>query len=205
MDQISFIFTILFVLLGPLRIISPFDLLTREMDDQLTRAVALRAALIASSVCLFVGLAGETLLRNYHISLDGLRISAGLVLLLAALNAIFPKPHSSSSGAPTATPIQLAASPIAVPTIVSHAGVAAILIFTIVTPHRSETKTVVAVCLGIIMVLDFFAMYFIRRITKQVGLMLTLQVIGSVLIFIQVALAIQLFLTAFRSLGVINV
>ncbi len=204
MDQFSFIFTIFFMLLGPVKLIPSFGGLTRGADRQFKRDVAIRGVVVASALCAFVALAGGTLLGKYRISLDAVRISGGLVLLISALQIIFQKAHSSSpsSGKPTA--IQLAVSPVAVPMIVPHAGVAAILICMAHAPQSQGIAQSVAIGLATMMVLDFLVMYFIDRVMKTPGLMIVLTVLGSVLVFVQAALAINMMLVALKSLGVIK-
>ena len=203
MEQFSFIFTIFFMMLGPVKLIPSFAGLTRGADVRFKRAVAIRGAVIASALCAFVALAGGTLLGKYRISIDAVRISGGLVLLIAALQVIFRKAQSSSpsSGKPTA--IQLAVSPVAVPMIVPPAGVAAILICMRLAPQYPGMTQAVAICLAIMMVLDFLVMYFIDWVMKIPGLTIVLHVLGSVLVFIQASLAIQMILNALKNLGVI--
>jgi len=152
-----------------------------------------------------VTLIGTTMMGQFRISLEGLRIAGGLVLLISALQVIFQKAKASrpSSGTPTA--IQLAASPVAVPSIVPPAGVAAILICMMLAPQYPGMTQAVAICLAIMMVLDFLVMYFIDLIMKTPGLMIVLTVLGSVLIFVQACLAIEMFLTALKYLGAIKV
>jgi len=205
MEQFSFIFTIFFMLLGPIKLIPSFAGLTRGADARFKRDVAIRGAMIASTLCAFVGLAGGILLGKYRISIDALRISGGLVLLFAALQVIFQKAQPSSPGSGTPTAIQLAASPVAVPMIVPPAGVAAILIFMMVAPEYPGMTLAVALCLVTMMVLDFLVMYFIDRVMKTPGLMIVLTVLGSVLIFVQAALAIEMILNALKNLGMIQV
>ena len=53
------------------------------------------------------------------------------------------------------------------------------------------------------MVLDFLVMYFIDWVMKTPGLTIVLHVLGSVLVFIQASLAIQMILVALKNLGVI--
>jgi multiple antibiotic resistance protein len=204
MDQFSFVFTIFFMLLGPVKLVPSFSGLTQGADSRFKRDVAIRGAVVASVLCAFVALAGGTLLGKYRISVDAVRISGGLVLLIAALEVIFQKakPSSPSSGKPTA--IQLAVSRVAVPMIVPHAGVAAILICMGQAPQYPGIAQSVVICLAIMMVLDFLVMYFIDRIMKTPGLMIILGVLGSVLVFVQAALAINMMLVALKSLGVIQ-
>jgi multiple antibiotic resistance protein len=206
MDQFSYIFTIFFMLLGPVKLIPSFAGLTRGVDGRFKRDVAVRGVVIASVLCAFVALVGGTLLGKYRISIDALRISGGLVLLIAALQVIFfQRAQSASPGSGTPTAIQLAASPVAVPSIVPPAGVAAILIFMMVAPQYPGMTQAVAICLAAMMVLDFLVMYFIDRVMKTPGLMIVLTVLGSVLVFVQVGLAIEMILNALKNLGVFKV
>ena len=205
MEHFSFIFTIFFMLLGPIKLIPSFAGVTRGADARFKRDVAVRGVVIASVLCGFVALAGEALLGKYRISIDALRISGGLVLLIAALLVIFQKAQSASPGSGTPTAIQLAASPVAVPGIVPPAGVAAILIFMMVALQYPGMAQAVAICLVIMMALDFLVMYFIDRVMKTPGLMIVLTVLGSVLVFVQVGLAIEMILTALKNLGVVKV
>jgi multiple antibiotic resistance protein len=205
MDQISFVFTVFFMLLGPIKLIPAFAGATQGADPRFKRSVAVKGALIGSALCAFVALAGGILLSKYRISIDALRIAGGLVLLIAALRGIFKKaqPPSPSSGTPAA--IQLAASPIAVPGIVPPAGVAAILIFMMLAPQYPGMTQAVTICLAGVMALDFLVMYFIDRVMKTPGLGIVLTVLGAVLLFVQVSLAIQMILNACKSLGIVNV
>ena len=133
-----------------------------------------------------------------------MRISGGLVLLIAALQVMFRKAQSSSPSPGTPTAIQLAVSPVAVPMIVPHAGVAAILICMTLAPQNPGMTQAIAICLAIMMVLDFLVMYFIDQVMKTPGLTIILMVLGSVLVFVQAALAINMMLVALKSLGVIQ-
>ncbi len=205
MDQFSFVFTIFFMLLGPVKLVPSFGGLTRGADSRFKRDVAIRGAVIASVLCAFVALAGGTLLGKYRISLDAVRISGGLVLLISALQTMFRKAQSSSPSSGKPAPIRLAVSPVAVPMIVPHAGVAAILICMTLAPQNPGMTQAIAICLATMMVLDFLVMYFIDWVMKTPGLMIVLAVLGSVLVFVQAALAINMMLVAFKSLGFIKV
>ena len=204
MEQFPFIFTVLFMLLGPVKLIPAFAGLTRGADSRFKRDVAVRGVVIASVLCAFVALAGGTLLAKYHITLEALRISAGLVLLIAALHIIFKVAEPSSANAGTLSAMRLAVSPVATPMIVPPAGVAAILICIMLAPQYPGGAQAVAICLAIMMVLDFLVMYFIDRIMKTPGLMIVLTVLGAVLVFVQVCLAVETMLNGLRGLGLIK-
>ena len=201
MEQFSFIFTIFLMLLGPFKLIPSFSALTQGMDGEFKRSIAIRGAAIASVLCAIVALAGDTILRKYHVSIDALRISGGLILLIAALKVIFQKTPAPNPSSGAATAIQLAASPVAVPSIVPPAGIAAILIFTMLAPQYPGMGQAVAICLAAVMLLDFLVMYFIDQIVRAPGLTIILTVLGAILIFVQACLAIETVLVALKNLG----
>lgn len=204
MEQFAFMFTTFFMLLGPIKLIPAFAGLTQGSDVRLKRSVAIRGTVIAAALCGFVALIGATLLGKYRISLEALRISGGLVLLISALQVIFQRtqPTRPSSGTPSA--LQLAAAPVAVPMIVPPAGIAVILVCVMLAPQYPGTPQAFAICLAVMMVLDFLVMYFIDRVLKTPGLGLALTVLGSVLVFVQVCLGMQTILNGLKGLGVVG-
>ena len=58
MECASFVFTIFFMLLGPIKIIPGFLKLTHEADRSFKRELAIKAALIASTIVAFVAVLG---------------------------------------------------------------------------------------------------------------------------------------------------
>jgi len=204
MDSYAFVFTILFMLLGPIKTIGPFAAATQDVDVPFQRAVAIRATLIAAALMAFVVLSGGNLLGKYQISAEALAIAGGLVLLLAALRTMFDGPPVHAKVRADAPPMKVAVSPIVHPIIVTHAGVAAILIFAMAAPRYPGMMQMIVVSLGIILVLNFIAMYFNRFIVGVGPVMLALQLLGAVLVFIQAALAIDTMLTGFKGLGLVG-
>jgi multiple antibiotic resistance protein len=204
MEHFPFIFTIFFMLLGPIKIIPVFAGLTREADQPFKRALAIRATLIATGLVLFVTIAGGTMLDKYQISLNALRIGGGLVLLVAGLNAIFRKPLSANPR-PGAALLQIAAAPLVIPAIVPPSGIASILIFIMLAPDYAGMWLAIGIALVIVMVLDFMVMYFIDVVLKTPGLMLVLQVVGATLVFIQVCIGVEIILRALADLGLVTI
>ncbi len=202
MDNTSFILTIFFLLLGPIKLIFPFAAATQKCDRRFKRQVALQATLIATLIVVLIALVGGSLLLRYRITYDSLRLAGGLVLLLSALNSIFTKPQPRETPTTQPTVRQLAIS-MATPVIVTPVGVAAILIFMMASPEYPGIGVVVYQSLLIIMVLDYLVMFFIDNITKVPGLASVLQVVGSVLVFVQVALGVETMIGALQGLKLI--
>ncbi len=73
-----------------------------------------------------------------------------------------------------------------------------------IAPSHPGMESIIALALATMMALNFMVMFFIDQILKVPGLLLGLHVFGSMLMFIQVALAIETVLVACRSLGVIR-
>jgi len=199
----AFVFTVYFMLLGPLKIVPAFIKLTQHTERAFKREVAIKAALAATTLVAVVAVLGQFLVTRFELSIDSVRIAGGLVLLLSALHVVFPIPEAVHAEPSRPTAFQIAISPVAMPIAVPPAGVAAILITVLLAPDYPGMGMVIVLGLATMMVLDFLAMYFIDAIAGVPGLLLLLQVLGAVLIFIQIALAIETFLVAFRSLGII--
>ncbi len=202
MYNTSFILTIFFLLLGPIKLIFPFAAATQKCDRRFKRQVALQATLIATLIVVLIALVGGSLLLRYRITYDSLRLAGGLVLLLSALNSIFTKPQPRETPTTQPTVRQLAIS-MATPVIITPVGVAAILIFMMASPEYPGIGVVVYQSLLIIMVLDYLVMFFIDNITKVPGLASVLQVVGSVLVFVQVALGVETMIGALQGLKLI--
>ena len=64
------IFTLLFVTLGPLKIVGPFAYLTHEADEPRTRRIAVRSFLIAVVAAVVGGFAGRALIISWSIPLS---------------------------------------------------------------------------------------------------------------------------------------
>ena len=166
--------------------------------------MAIKATLLASGVVAAVALLGTGMVATYAISLDALRLAGGGVLLLSALKIMFPSAEPSNADAPKPTALQLAMSPLAVPIIVPPAGIAAILIFAGLAPKYPGIELVIPAALVAMMALNFLVMFFIDQIVRIPGLLLVLQVFGAILVFIQVALAVEILMVAFRGLGALE-
>jgi multiple antibiotic resistance protein len=200
LETLSFVFTISFMLLGPLKLIPGFLKLTREADRSFKRELATKGSLIASATVAFAALAGREVSDRFGISIDADRLAGGLVLLISALNILFPRPELASTEPKKPSALQLALSPLAMPMIVPPAGIAAILIFVMLAPNNPGMEFAIAIVLAAVMLLDFLVMFFIDYVGRIPGLPLLLQVVGAVLVFIQVALAVETLMAGFRGL-----
>lgn len=193
------VFTAFFVMLGPVKIIAPFAKLTAGMEEGAARRLALEATGIACAGGIVASIFGQRILASWDISLNALRLAAGLVLLLVALRATLDQ-YAPPREAPTAEGRgNLAFSPLAFPIILTPYGLAILILILAVFGGLERDAAVFAIFL-LVMLLDLAVMWFARAIVRRGGWILAL--FGAVLVVMQVALAVELILDALRALGV---
>lgn len=193
------VFTAFFVMLGPVKIIAPFAKLTAGMEEGAARRLALEATGIACAGGIVASIFGQRILASWDISLNALRLAAGLVLLLVALRATLDQ-YAPPREAPTAEGRgNLAFSPLAFPIILTPYGLTILILILAVFGGLERDAAVFAIFL-LVMLLDLAVMWFARAIVRRGGWILAL--FGAVLVVMQVALAVELILDALRALGV---
>ncbi len=84
------VFTLLFITLGPLKIVGPFVQLTREADEATMKKIAVRAFALALALIAVVvgGFVGQALLENWNISVPALLLAGGIIFLLVGLSLV---------------------------------------------------------------------------------------------------------------------
>jgi multiple antibiotic resistance protein len=201
------IFTFLFLMLGPFKIIGPFSKMTMGADAALKRQIALRATLFASLILLTAAFLGQSFLDSYGIPLPILALSAGIILFLVALQGVLrqfapPTSHSEEPAGLAPTPsINAALTPLAFPTIVTPYGIAALVVFLELSPDLRSRMAIGAIVL-VIMLVNLFVMTVTRHSRPIIGVLL--QVMGAVLGVIQVAFGLRIIYSSLKALGVIS-
>lgn len=199
MNDIMHIFTILFLMLGPFKIIGPFAQMTQAADPKLTRNIALRGFLYATIALLLAALIGENILSNYGIPIPILAISGGIILFLVAILNIIHQfdPPATKDENPVKPTMKMAIYPLAFPTIVTPYGIAAVIVFFALSPDLKTKLLVGSVVLGI-MVLNLIFMLLNRYTYKYFALVLPL--LAAILGVVQVALGLQIIYKALAQL-----
>jgi len=190
------VLTVLFLMLGPFKIIGPFARITRGTDLRFARRLAILAIVYSLFALLIAGFLGERLLARYGIPVSVLALSAGIVLFLVALPPIlqeFKPPVPSEREGPTPT-LGLALTPLAFPTIVTPYGIAAVIVFEALGRNAEDQLRIGLIVLAIMLV-NLVAMLLAQRILRSLGVFL--EILAAVLAIIQVALSLQVILTSF--------
>jgi multiple antibiotic resistance protein len=188
------IFVILFVTLGPLKIIPAFVNLTENASAGLRRQMAVRSAIISTVVLLLVAIIGQNILKVWTISLPSLMIAGGILLFLVALNIVMTQYAPQTTVHPPEKPtLNLAVSPLAFPTILPPFGIAIALTMMVMSKQIGINPILILGLLMAVMGLNLVCMLaarFILAIIRPV----TLRILGFTLGVMQLALGIEFIL-----------
>ncbi|MBX9748564.1 MAG: MarC family protein [Roseococcus sp.] len=196
------IFALLFLMIGPMKILAPFAQMTRGADPRFRRQLATRAILFSGAALLLAGLLGQRMLQNFNIPLQVLALTGGLVLFLVALQTVleqFKRPDAARGEAPKPD-LAMAINPLAFPTIVTPYGIAAMIIFVTLVEGDPAAQLTIAGLVALILALNWLAMLYAHVILKYAGT--ALQVFAVVLGVTQVALGLMIILQSLSNLGV---
>lgn len=200
--ELDKVFTYLFLMLGPIKIIGPFAQMTRETDFQFQRQLAFRAFTLSCAAIITASF-GQLLLKKWQVSPASLLLTSGIILFLVALNTVLEQytPSAKSNTSAQAPSLALAFAPLTFPIIITPYGTAALVIILAISSDVTYTLSVLGIALGV-MVLNLFGMIFAQKILKfaQGPLM----ILGAVLAVLQVALGVQIMLLGLKTAGIIG-
>jgi len=196
------VFMLLFITLGPIKILGPFVQLTRDVDEAKMKQIAVRAFVLAVIAVVVGGFAGRILAQNWQISVAALTLAGGIIFFVVGLRLVLEQ-YEPAHAAPVPLPEapMAAALRIAFPTLVTPYGIAALIALLVNSPDAPRTASILAILIGV-MVVNLLAMLYARRILGGV-IVLALVIVGAVLGVLQVALAVQMILRGLRDLGVL--
>lgn len=209
----SKVFTFLFVMIGPLKVIGPFAKLTAGWERRRKRRLAFQAIMIAAFGALAAVTLGARLLQKWEVSLGALLLTAGLVLFLVALDVVMRQYSSSPENTEehTAAPANpssasqsvaaLAFSPLAFPTIITPYGAAVLILLVSLRAGQAAVIAQIVGLAALVLVLDLVAMLTADRIMTTPGVRPTLGILAIVLSILQVALGVQAMIDALYLLG----
>jgi multiple antibiotic resistance protein len=203
-------FAILFVTLGPLKTIPVFHAMTQDRPVRYLAELAVRAFVDAAVLVALVFFAGEGVLRGLNVWSPAVVVAAGVILFVTAMRSITGfslaelPPTRPEPADPTDSPKPTwlgrpVLSPLTVPTIVTPAGVVAILFLLGCAGDSATFRLSVFLLLGLMMLLNLACMLLARPIMRVVGLPL-LQIAGWVFAVLQAALAVQSVIVVLRAL-----
>ena len=185
------IITILFLTIGPLKIIPPFAKLTANADTKLKNRLAFRGFWISTVTIVAVAFIGQGMVANYRVSINALLTAAGLVIAIAAMRSILAQygKKQNLNPQPEKPSLSMAISPLSFPTILPPYGIATVLLIMIVGKRLdTDVLPILAIIVGY-MVLNYICMLSAHWILKVFKPEL-MNVLGIVLSVIQLGIGI---------------
>ncbi len=197
------IFTLLFVTLGPIKLLGPFARATREIDAGLLKRIALLTFLVGTIAVLAGGLLGKSLLASWQVSIPAITIAGGVIFFLVGLRMVM-EPYSSTPHPSPSLPAKpmMAACQLAFPLVVTPYGLAAVIALLANNAEPARAAEIVAIAVAV-MIMNLLSMLYIRHIMGTVTVMI-LQIFGAMLAILQLALSVQIMLRALRLLGLVH-
>lgn len=185
--------SLLFTLIGPIALLPTFAALTGSIDRAMQVRIALVAAttaLITFALAVFIG-AGA--MAQAGTTPAALILAAGLILLLTALRNIFAQGQGRTAKPRDPSGVGLGFAPLALPGIVTPAGVAIIIIFASYFPSLSDRLAILGV-IALIVTANLAAMLLSHAFMRHIG-PAPLQVVGAVFGVLQAAMGIEMLLS----------
>lgn len=199
------IFILLFVTLGPLKLLGPFAHATSASDATVVRQVALRAFGLSTACVLAAGFVGSVVLSKWHVSLAAMTLTGGIIFFLVGLRQLLQQYETSPPPPPAPAPrpantTMVTALKLTFPGVVTPYGIAAVIALFVASASNERIEVIVALLVAV-MVLNLVTMLFAHRILNG-ATALVLQVVGAVLGVLQVAFSVQIMLRGLHELGV---
>ncbi len=198
------IFLLVFIGMGPLKVLVVYIALTKEFSTELRRRVAQKMVLTATIVAIVLLVAGALIMKLLHFTTGALSIAGGLILLLLALSMVLGSAENKEHEGPVSEEdaMSMAIYPLAIPLLLNPVGIVTLTVFS------AESQGLLQIGALIIMVLivaafDFGVFLISHRLYKNVSaerIMVTEKLLGIFL----AALAVQLMVNGLEELHIIS-
>lgn len=193
---LSEVFVLLFITMGPVKSLGEYAMRTAHLTPPDRHALAVRVFMVSAIAVLAAGLVGGALLKNWHISPQVLQAAGGLVFLLVALRQLLSQ-YTSAPPSDGTSAAKVSVAELAFPVTVPAYAIAAVIVMVAMSQEVSRTASVLVLAV-VVLLMDALVLAFIQRIVNTLGT-LTLSIIGAILGVMQVALALQLIISATRA------
>ena len=196
-------FATLFVVIDPPGLVPLFIALTRGMDAERRKAMALRACIIATCLLLLFGVAGEAILTFIGISMPAFRIAGGMLLYLTALDMLFERRTQRREGQLAEPDHDPSVFPLATP-LIAGPGAIATMILLVGQSGDSWSGTIAVLALLVFMMVVTYAFLLasppMERMLGRTGTIVITRLLGMLL----AALSVQFVIDGVRGTGLIG-
>lgn len=196
-------FAALFVTVNPLKGAAVFAVLSEGVAVGERRRLAARATLIAAGLLLVFALFGDDLLRGIGISLAGVRVGGGILLLLLSVDIVFGHPigPAPAAGAPAAERADIAVFPLATPIIAGPGAITAVVVQATAARNAVVPTGLLLVTLAAVMLLTYAAFLVASTLERWLGAT-GMSVVSRILGILLAAVSAEMILTGLKESGV---
>jgi small neutral amino acid transporter SnatA (MarC family) len=196
-------FLLLLIGIGPKIALVPFLTATADMPEAIKRRVLRKMMTTAATVGALLLILGGVLTRLLHFSPGALGVASGIILLIIAVTMVLSQQEANEAHSVNGRdPMQVAASPLAVPYLLNPAGIVVLVTLS----AEASSAAVFAVAVGVLVVvlaLDVVVFRWAVQVSSKLDasrMLVTEKVFG----FLLAALGAQLVLNGLSDVGVIH-
>jgi multiple antibiotic resistance protein len=184
------IFTIIFIMLGPLRLPESFATATAGLNHHDKNQLSLKAGLLSFFALIAAGFIGSRVLKSWEISPATLTLAAGILFLISALPPLINRTKE-------VTPEKLDLGPASISTrlLISPHGLAVVIVLFTMAHDKTRIFTITG-CLAAIEVMNVLYMSFIKPSGEKPSMvkMMLKTTLGT----LQFALSLQIIYTSIQ-------
>lgn len=184
-------------IMNPLTTIPLYLSLTKHMTEARKREQARKTAMFAFLILVSFLLLGNGIIETFSISLAGIRVAGGIIILIIALNMIFSGADSSKGVEADTQDIKSAEldysfSPLAMPSLAGPGSIAVVMGFASQIPSGKTALGYFVVISGILFcaILAFVVLLFSNKLAKLLGDH-GMQAITKIMGFLLTCIAVQ--------------
>lgn len=199
-------FTALFVTVSPIKAAAFYPVLSAGMSPQEQRRTAVRATVVASAMLAVFALLGDDLLRAIGISLAGVRVGGGVLLMLLSIDIVFgrpigPGPMVAEHGVVEARDISV--FPLATPIIAGPGAITAMVIQATEARNALLTTALLLAVLAAVMLLTLVGLLASDAVTRIVG-HTAMTVVERIMGILLAAMSAEMILAGLKQSGVFS-
>ena len=195
-------FTALFVTVNPIKGAAVFAVLSKSRSRPQQRRMAIRATLIASGILLIFALFGDDLLRGIGISLAGVRLGGGILLMLLSIDIVFGRsigpPASKKSEGDDGSVF-----PLATPIIAGPGAITAVVVQATEAGNGVVQTGLLLVALAAVMLLTVLAFLIVGTIERSLGAT-GMNVVSRILGILLAAVSSEMILAGLKQSGIFH-
>ena len=194
-------FVAFFVTVNPIKSAAVFAALTDRGGPAYRRSTAIKSVAIAAGILVVFTVVGDDLLRFIGISLPGVRVGGGILLMLVSIDIVFGRSIGEPSPAAGGGARDIAVFPIATPIIAGPGAITAVTVRASEANNEILTTVLLLAVLGSVMLLTLGALLAaatIRRWLGETGMSVVTRVLGILL----TALSAEMILQGLKESGV---